>query len=175
MTNRLMVFCLLPRVHARLHKEQEPSSVFDWFLLRWCVGEWCHLQWTDSCGGVVGNCSMMKLVAMNHGTHVGLNLPPVMPWIIQTLFGKSALTDVSCSGLNLRCILNFIFLPVWLKIVLTRLNVTAEPLQIVPSLFPLDGLWRQIWESFTLSGQLASWHDLQFKIFVFVSLHLFWM
>lgn len=45
----------------------------------------------------------------------------------------------------------------------------------VPIVFIGWSVATQIWERFTLNGQLATWHDLQFKIFVFVSLHLFWI
>lgn len=53
--------CLsLSRGHAQLHKEEQPLAVTGWFLVQWRVSERCHLQWTDSCGGVAGKWSMMS-------------------------------------------------------------------------------------------------------------------
>lgn len=49
------------RVHAQLRKEGKSAFIADRFVLRRRVRQRCHLQWTDSCRGVVGSQTLMDM------------------------------------------------------------------------------------------------------------------
>lgn len=136
------------RVHAQLRKEGKSAFIADRFVLRRRVRQRCHLQWTDSCRGVVGSQTLMDMCSPEpcQGT---FRLPSMGGGILfcRLLHILNAFKSKDCHILGVMATFLFLFAQ----------DLMSQPLRLVrPTLFPFND--NKIWISNVPSEGLSlSW------------------